>query len=88
MDELSHIFRVFEPKRMSGKFLLSRLEIRQHLVLFVLKLIKFGEPLFSNVFRSRVIEKATSFRLFRTQVAPCRAECYRRLNSERGLKID
>ena len=29
-DSLSDIFRVFERKRMSGKFLFSRLETRQH----------------------------------------------------------
>ena len=30
MDRLSHIFRVFEPKRISGRFLFLLLEIKQH----------------------------------------------------------
>ena len=30
MDRQSHIFRVFEPKRISGRFLFSLLEIKQH----------------------------------------------------------
>ena len=29
MDSLSHIFRVFDPKRMSRKFVFSHLEIKQ-----------------------------------------------------------
>ena len=41
MDRLSHIFRVFEPKRISGRFLFLFLEIKQHLVFFALKLTKF-----------------------------------------------
>ena len=30
MDRLSHIFRVFEPKRISGRFLFLLLDIKQH----------------------------------------------------------
>ena len=30
MDRLSHIFRVFEPKKISGRFLFLLLEIKQH----------------------------------------------------------
>ena len=30
MERLSHIFRVFEPKRISGRFLFLLLEIKQH----------------------------------------------------------
>ena len=30
MDRLSHIFRVFEPKRISGRFLFLLLEIKQN----------------------------------------------------------
>ena len=30
IDRLSHIFRVFEPKRISGRFLFLLLEIKQH----------------------------------------------------------
>ena len=30
MDRLSYIFRVFEPKRISGRFLFLLLEIKQH----------------------------------------------------------
>ena len=30
MDRLSHIFRVLEPKRISGRFLFLLLEIKQH----------------------------------------------------------
>ena len=41
MNRLPHIFRVFEPKRISGRFLFTLLEIKQHLVLFALKLTKF-----------------------------------------------
>ena len=33
MDRLSHIFRVFEPKRISGRFLFLLLEIKQLLIL-------------------------------------------------------
>ena len=38
MDSLSQILRLFDPKRMSGKFSFLHLEISQHKILFTLKL--------------------------------------------------
>ena len=46
MAGLSHIFRVFKPKRISGRFLFLLLEIKQRLF---------------SLSRSRVIEDATLF---------------------------
>ena len=59
LDILSHM-RVFDPMRMSGRFLFSRLETGQ---------IKFLVSHSSDVFWSRVIEL---FRLFGTERVPCR----------------
>ena len=52
-----------ESNDMSGGFLSTRLEIRQHRVFTALKLTKFWDPQFLSLHRSKLIEEAMSARL-------------------------
>ena len=72
MDRHSHIFRVFELKRISWTFLFLLLEIKYHRFLLALKLTKFWEPCLFSSSRSRLIEDATLFRLLGREGLPCR----------------
>ena len=51
-----------ESNDMSGRFLLTRLEIRQHWVFTALKLTKFLDPKSLSLHRSKLIEEAMSIR--------------------------
>ena len=49
-----------ESNDMSGRFLSTRLEIRQHWVFTALKLTKFWDPQVLNLHKSKLIEEAMS----------------------------
>ena len=84
-SSMSHIFRIYELKRISGKFLISRLEIRYHWVLFVLNLSKFWKPHFSICLSQEWLKKQYCFDC--SGVRECRAECYLRRNNEWGFGV-
>ena len=64
IDILSSTSNELESKEMSGRFLSTRLEIRQHCVLPALKLTKLSDSQFFSLLKSKFIEEAMFVRLF------------------------
>ena len=64
IDILSRNSNVIKSNEMSGMFLSTRLELRQHCVLPALKLTKLWNPQFLSLHKSKFIEETMFVRLF------------------------